>query len=298
VLPIFVAEAESNLPGPPLKLRCQILVIENVVLNRAAATGTLKTTSQAALNVLASLQLRGFGTHALYAEKNPISPEKVDAGFEAHLVTLYVRSGMEAPAKPLQVTGSMSEGEGAYQTHQLAITGTNTGGDNKRISYTVWTNLRGFPGYHSGQTMVQNNATPDVWGPLVCASINGLTLAQGGGLTASYNPITDKITLVSPVMAANDDTMKLQVNNYDTVGIPTQTSTQTIAGNPPPALTLACGTSGAAIRYTTDGTYPTPEDGTLYSAPIPPPEAGTIVRAVAYATGMVPSDLTELLITD
>lgn len=53
-------------------------------------------------------------------------------------------------------------------------------------------------------------------------------------------------------------------------------------------ITLACGTSGTTIRYTVDGTYPTPTNSTLYSTPFSAPAAGTLVRAVAYKTGMPP----------
>lgn len=49
------------------------------------------------------------------------------------------------------------------------------------------------------------------------------------------------------------------------------------------------GSEGATIRYTTDGSYPVPTSPT-YSAPIGPLEAGTIVRAVAWADGLVASD--------
>lgn len=64
------------------------------------------------------------------------------------------------------------------------------------------------------------------------------------------------------------------------------------------ALALACITEGAEIRYTTDGTYPTPAAGTLYTAPVSGLDAGTLVRAAAYQTGLNPGDLTEILITE
>lgn len=99
VLPISVTDAETNLPGPPINLRCQMLVVENVRINRGAH-GTLKTSSQTALNILATLHHQNIGPHALYAEKSPVAPEKIDDGFEAHLVTLYVRAnGVQGPGK-------------------------------------------------------------------------------------------------------------------------------------------------------------------------------------------------------
>ena len=67
------------------------------------------------------------------------------------------------------------------------------------------------------------------------------------------------------------------------------------SGSVPQTVTLA-GASGAAIWYTTDGTYPgaanglKPANGTLYTAPISISSPCT-VRAVAYETGKLASDL-------
>lgn len=55
-------------------------------------------------------------------------------------------------------------------------------------------------------------------------------------------------------------------------------------------ITLTCGTSGATIYYTTDGTYPGSGNSaaTAYTAPFEV-DAGTIIRAAAEKTGMNPS---------
>ncbi|HLX63332.1 MAG TPA: C25 family cysteine peptidase [Planctomycetota bacterium] len=55
-------------------------------------------------------------------------------------------------------------------------------------------------------------------------------------------------------------------------------------------LTISSATPGASIRYTTDGTKPSPTVGTLYTAPIPV-SATTAVRAMAYAPGMLPTNV-------
>ena len=60
----------------------------------------------------------------------------------------------------------------------------------------------------------------------------------------------------------------------------TYTTTQTV--------TIATATSGASIRYTTDGTNPTETAGTLYSGPVAIGSTTTL-KAIAYASGMADS---------
>lgn len=57
-------------------------------------------------------------------------------------------------------------------------------------------------------------------------------------------------------------------------------------------ITLTCATYGAAIYYTTDGSYPGPANSaaTLYSAPFTPASGVTLVRAGATKTGYIPSN--------
>ncbi len=52
----------------------------------------------------------------------------------------------------------------------------------------------------------------------------------------------------------------------------------------PQTVTLSTATEGAEIRYTTDGSAPTPTSGTLYSAGLAV-SASTTVRAIAYKNG-------------
>jgi hypothetical protein len=57
-------------------------------------------------------------------------------------------------------------------------------------------------------------------------------------------------------------------------------------------VTLASGTAGATIYYTTDGSYPG-TDATEYTDPFTTPASGTLIRAVAHKAGMAPSNLTQ-----
>jgi hypothetical protein len=64
-------------------------------------------------------------------------------------------------------------------------------------------------------------------------------------------------------------------------------------------LLLACATTGAAIYYTTDGTFPSPAnpDAILYTGPITGLEDGDTVRAAAFLADYNPSDCIRLTVT-
>lgn len=61
-------------------------------------------------------------------------------------------------------------------------------------------------------------------------------------------------------------------------------------------VTITTGTSGAAIRYTTNGTTPTSSSGTLYSGPVAI-AATTTLKAIAYKPGMTDSPVTSATYT-
>jgi len=65
------------------------------------------------------------------------------------------------------------------------------------------------------------------------------------------------------------------------------------------AVQLDCATAGAAIWFTTDDSFPSPNGKTsqLYAGPIAIPDAGITVRAAAYLAGMVQSQVNRALIT-
>ncbi len=60
--------------------------------------------------------------------------------------------------------------------------------------------------------------------------------------------------------------------------------------------TITTNTTGASIRYTTDGSTPTSTTGTLYSSPISINSSQT-VKAIAYKTGMVSSNVISSVYT-
>lgn len=56
------------------------------------------------------------------------------------------------------------------------------------------------------------------------------------------------------------------------------------------SVTITCATSGATIKYTTDGTAPSATNGSVYSSAITVSASATI-KAMAYKTGMTDSDV-------
>ena len=74
------------------------------------------------------------------------------------------------------------------------------------------------------------------------------------------------------------------------VAVPAITASATTA---PATVTITCATAGAAIRYTTDGSLPTPTNGTDYTAPFAQATAATI-RATATKLGALQSDTRQL----
>lgn len=64
-------------------------------------------------------------------------------------------------------------------------------------------------------------------------------------------------------------------------------------------VTLACATSGAAIYYTTDESYPSASNtaATLYSAPFTTPASGTVIRVAGEKTGSQQSDIAQQSVT-
>ncbi|MES2697859.1 MAG: chitobiase/beta-hexosaminidase C-terminal domain-containing protein [Verrucomicrobiota bacterium] len=58
------------------------------------------------------------------------------------------------------------------------------------------------------------------------------------------------------------------------------------------SVTITTGTSGATIRYTTNGTTPTSTTGTVYSSPVSISATSTL-KAIAYKSGMADSTVTS-----
>jgi hypothetical protein len=58
----------------------------------------------------------------------------------------------------------------------------------------------------------------------------------------------------------------------------------------PFSLSITCATPGVTIRYTVDGTAPTASTGLIYANPLVV-TGTTVIRAAAFKTGLLPSDV-------
>jgi hypothetical protein len=220
--------------------------------------------SEGALRVLAALHLQTLGYAVLYAAAKPVEPVEVKKGFLSHMVTLSLNyRGLQGPGKPAQVTAEMVAGVNIIVSGagDVAANGTYLPGEamnGKPAFYKSGTNW--FMGWETG--------FPDKW-----------VIRDGSG---NY-----------PYVSSQDVASPELVTAWDVIGLSSPAPDVVLD---PFLLSLACSTDGAAIRYTTDGDYPDATNGTLYTAPIALPEAGTVVRAAAYKTGLNPGDCTEIIV--
>jgi len=106
------------------------------------------------------------------------------------------------------------------------------------------------------------------------------TTTSGSSTTSSSTPTTTPTTVsgqvASPVISISDD-MRASISVAKIVSI-------------------NCSTSGATIRYTTDGSTPTQTNGTIYTSPFTLYYTTTI-KAIAYKSGMSDSNITTENVT-
>ena len=104
-----IVSGDKNLPGPLMMGRVEIQIVEQVLLNRDAARGTLVRSSTAALRVLAALHHAVLGDALLYAEADPVKPLPVKAGHVSHVVRLHCRlDGIAIPPKCTDIGATIS----------------------------------------------------------------------------------------------------------------------------------------------------------------------------------------------
>jgi poly(beta-D-mannuronate) lyase len=148
--------------------------------------------------------------------------------------------------------------------------------------------------------------------PLLAADANGVSHLQSGSpaigtAVGTYSTITvdqdgqprpstgkdvgaDEVS-TAPIIARILTASDVGPNAGGTVAAPTFTlAAGTYTG--PQNITIASSTSGASIRYTTDGSTPTSSTGNLYSGPVTL-SANTTLKAIAFKTLLTDSSVTS-----
>src|SRR5579859_3033099 len=148
----------------------------------------------------------------------------------------------------------------------------------------------------------------------VSLSVSGLP----GGTTASFSPASISGGSGSSTLSVGT-TSSTQAGTYTltatgTSGSLSHSATVTLVVNPLPqvaaptfspgggsysaaqSVTISTATSGASIRYTTDGSTPSETAGTLYSGPVTISSTATL-KAIAYESGMSDSSVSSATYT-
>ncbi len=108
-----------------------------------------------------------------------------------------------------------------------------------------------------------------------------------------YDVTTNEVILATVVeMADKSGDELVWATNLKTSGGVTSSQptveTPVIADNGSGEITLTCATQGAAMFYTTDGSFPSPRNGTFYTAPFAV-SSGTQVRVTGWLAGFTVS---------
>lgn len=129
-----------------------------------------------------------------------------------------------------------------------------------------------------------------------------VSLVKNLRLIGVANSITPDKPCIEPVQFDNEKLVGYQVNFFcseaDTENIlKCAPVIITPNGGSSATVTLACATVGATIYYTTDDTLPSAANGTAYTTAINVPSGGFTLRACAYKTDLIPSDVERAAFT-
>jgi alpha-tubulin suppressor-like RCC1 family protein len=145
--------------------------------------------------------------------------------------------------------------------------------------------------YSSAQSVVITTATP---GSSIRYTTDGSTPTDSvGTLYSAPVPVSSSLTLRAVAYRSGWTTSSVISGDYTITGAVAAPEFSVAPGTystaKPVAITSA--TSGATIRYTTDGSTPTVTVGTVYASPVPVDRTLTL-KAVAYRSGWTTSAVT------
>jgi len=145
--------------------------------------------------------------------------------------------------------------------------------------------------YSGAQNVTITTLTP---GSTIRYTTDGTTPTETAGTvyTAAV-PITSNLTLRAVAYRAGWTTSTVTSGEYVITGTVAAPAFDPPAGAfaTPRPVAITCATSGATIRFTTDGSTPTETSGTVYASPVLVDRSLTL-KAVAYRTGWTTSAVT------
>lgn len=147
---------------------------------------------------------------------------------------------------------------------------------------------------YSQQLSASGGTSPYAWSKIAGDLPTGLALNSTGAITGTPS-VTGTFNFTAQVTdaASATDTQALSITI-----VPASSQVADPVFSPaggtyssPQVVSLSTATAGAEIRYTTNGSEPSPTNGTLYTGP------GTVstsmtIKAIAYKTGMTNSNIT------
>lgn len=226
-------------------------------------TGTLanQTDLQAALDGKAA----SGHTHAeLHAHANTAILDATSAAFTSTLLTKL--NGIE--------TGATADLTGSEIVSLI----------NSALSGTTW---QGGGDGHTHSNKATLDATTASFTSALLTKLNGIETGATADLTGS-----EIVTLINTVLGGSG--WQTAVSQ---VATPTTTPAEGATNNSP-VITLATATSGATVRYTTDGSLPSNNRGTVYTGPFVLSGTGAKnVRSIAYKSGSVASPIADAAYT-
>jgi hypothetical protein len=192
-----------------------------------------------------------WNTQQMYFKAGDYNQDNSSSGTDGAKVAFYSLNG----ALPKVADPVLSPGGGTYQSAPTVAMSTSTGG--AFIAYTT-----------DGST--PSNVNGSLYTAPVTISANTTLKAIGYESGFGDSNVITAIYTIAPLVAAPTFSP----------GGGTYTQAQSV--------TLSSSTTGASIRYTTDGSNPTPSTGTLYSSPVNVATTETL-KAIAYKSGFTDS---------
>jgi hypothetical protein len=255
-------------------------------------------------------EIKTLGTHQLIHQTYDYTTTwKMNSGFVAsggfcHITQLKSVDGTEGSSGAPLITTSLFSGSSSaavrYASAEFSGTNVFSPRDVRSITYSPGTFLAEkirvhttADGEHTGEVLVSLNGD----------SLRGVTNVEVTRPSATeYYPkwgFYRKIT-TSSGFGSGDYIQHSNVSAGPASSTPQASAPSFSPGggtySTAQTVTITTSTSGATIRYTTDGSTPTETNGTVYSSPVTI-SATTTLKAIAYASGYTDSSVSSATYT-